>query len=116
MNSLETPCVLVMEADVLLKRDFASLLSIGGDLEIVISEAATIQELVDDIHKTRPNTVLFSESIPFSKTDSLSQLLMVRPMPRVVIVSEDSNWLHIINQEDRLVTDLKDLWTVIHPT
>jgi len=115
MISVKTPCVLVVEADVLLKRAFASLLTLGGDLEIVISEARDIQELLDDISKTKPDTVLFSESIPFSRIDSLTRILMIRPMPKVVIVSEDSNWLHIINQEDRLVTDLRDLLSVIHP-
>ena len=115
MISIKTPCVLVVEADVLLKRAFASLLTLGGDLEIVISEARNIQELLDDISKTKPSAVLFSESIPFSRMDSLSQLLMIHPMPKVIVVSEDSNWIHIFSQEDRLITDLSDLLFVINP-
>lgn len=110
-----TPCVLVMDTDVLLKRAFASLLTLGGNVEIVISEAVTVEELIDDICKTNPNAVLFSESIQFSQPDSLSHFLRIRPMPKVIIVSEDSNWLHVISREDKLVTDLSDLLFVIDP-
>jgi len=115
MISIKTPCVLVVEADVLLKRAFASLLTWGSDLEIVISEAGDVQELLDDISKTKPDVVLFSESIPFSRIDSLSHLLTIHPMPKVIIVSEDTNWIHIFSQEDKLVTDLSDLLLVIKP-
>jgi DNA-binding NarL/FixJ family response regulator len=115
MISIKTPCVLVADADVLLKRAFASLLTLGSDLEIVVSEAKDVQDLLDDISKTKPDAVLFSESIPFSHMDSLSHLLTIHPMPKVIIVSEDSNWIHIFSQEDRLVTDLSDLLSVIKP-
>lgn len=109
-----TPCVLLLKTDVLVKRAFASLLSLGCDLEIVVSEAVDTQELIDDISKTKPDAVLFSESIPFSQKDALSQLLMTRPMPRLIIVSQENNYLHIFSREERLVTDLSDLLTAIH--
>lgn len=113
MVLLTTPCVLVMNTDVLLKRAFASLLTLGNNVEIIVSEAIDIQELKDDICKTNPDAVLFSESIPFSRNDSLSQLFMLNPMPRLIVVSEETNWLRIISREERLVTDLSDILTII---
>ena len=102
-----------MDTDVLLKRAFASLLTLGSNVEIIVSEAKDIQELEEDICKTKPDAVLFSESIPFSRNDSLFHLLMLRPMPRLIIVSEETNWLRIFNTEERLMTDMGDLLTFI---
>jgi hypothetical protein len=111
-----TPCVLIMEQDVLLKRALASLLSLGRDVEIVVSEAVNIEELIIDINKINPDAVLFSESVRFSQSDSLSRILKVSPMPKLIVVSEESNWLYVINREDKLLTDLSDLLVVIEST
>ena len=110
----KTPCVLVMNTDVLLKRAFASLLTVGSNVEIVVSEAEDLQELMSDICKTNPDVVLFSESIPFSRKESLSQLLMLQPMHKLIVVSEESNLLNVFSREERLVTQLGDLLTFIN--
>lgn len=109
-----TPCVLVMHTDVLLKRAFASLLTLGCDVEIVVSEATNIQELVDDIFKTNPDVVLFSESIPFSREEALLQLLTLRPAPKLIVASQESNLLNIFSREERAITELNDLLTFIN--
>lgn len=109
-----TPCVLVMNTDVLLKRAFASLLTLGGNVEIVVSEAEDLQDLINDIYKTNPDAVLFSESIPFSRQESLTQLLMLHPSRKLIVVSEESNLLNVFSREERLVTELGDLLTFIN--
>ena len=114
MISTKTPCILVLKADVLVKRAFASLMTSGADFEVVVSEAIDIPELADDISKTKPDVVFLSISIPLAKTDSLSQLLIRHPGLRVVVVSDDSNWLHIFKHEDKLLTCLDDLLLVIN--
>ena len=107
------PCVLVVKADVLLKRAFARLLMLGSDVEIIVSEAADLEDLKDDICKTKPDAVLFSESIPFSQEESISQLLMLHPLHKLITVSEESNLLRVFTKEKRPVTELKDLLTAI---
>ena len=109
-----TPCVLVMSTDVLLKRAFAHLLTIGEDVQIVVSEAENVQELIEDIGKTNPDAVLFSESISFSRMESLSRLLMLNPMPRLIVASENRNALSIFSKEEKAVMNLNDLLTFIN--
>lgn len=107
------PCVLVMNQDVLIKRAFASLLDSGKVLDVVVSEAKDEWELTDDIDKTKPDVLCFSGSIPLVKMDSLPHLLMRHAGLKVIIVSEESNWLHMFKHEDRLVTSLQDLIQII---
>jgi len=109
-----TPCVLVMSTDMLMKRALARLLNMGSNVEIVVSEAVNIEDLMDDICKTSPNAVLFSESIPFSQRESLTRLLMVRPTLRLIVASEETNLLNIFSREERPVTELNDLLTFIN--
>jgi hypothetical protein len=66
-----------------------------------------------DVSKIQPNVVLFSESQPMAAKESLAQLLIGHPRLRIVVVSVDSNWLHIFNKEDMLLTSLDDLLAVI---
>lgn len=100
----------------LLKRVFARLLMLGSNVEIVVSEAVEIEELMDDICKTNPDAVLFSESIPFSQEESVSKLLMLHPLHKLIIVSEESNLLNVFIKEKRPVTELNDLLNVINVT
>lgn len=109
-----TPCVLVMNTDMLMKRALARLLNLGRNVEIVVSEAGDIDDLKDDIRKTDPDAVLFSESIPFSKREALTQLLMLRPSFRLIVASEETNLLNIFSREERPVTELNDLLTFIN--
>lgn len=103
-----------MSTDILVKRAFARLLMLGCNVEIVVSEAVDIEELMDDICKTNPDAVLFSESIPFSQEESISKLLMLQPLHKLIIVSEESNLLSVFIKEKRPITELNDLINVIN--
>lgn len=109
-----TPCVLVMNTDMLMKRALARLLNLGSNVEIVVSEAGNIDDLMDDICKTGPDAVLLSESISFSQRESLTQLLMLRPTLRLIVASEETNLLNIFSREEKAVTELNDLLTFIN--
>jgi DNA-binding NarL/FixJ family response regulator len=114
MTLFKPPCVLVLKPDVLLKRAFVSLLTAGNEFEVVVSEAKDLSELADDIFKIGPDIVFLSESMPLAKKETLIQLIVIHPGIKVVLVSEDSNWLHIFNKEDRLLTSLDDLLPIIN--
>jgi hypothetical protein len=102
-----------MKTDVLLKRAVIRLMDLEKGLEVVISDADDIKELAMDISKINPNVVLFSESQPLATKEVLAQLLISHPKIRVVTVSVSSNWLHIFDKEDKLLTNLEDLLTII---
>jgi len=110
----KTPCILIAEADILIKRALASLMILGGNFEVVVSEAMDISELANDIFKIKPDIVFFSVSTSFAGKDSLSQLILRHSGLKVVLVNEDSNWLHIFKHEDKLLTCIEDLLLVIN--
>ncbi len=43
----------------------------------------------------------------------LGHLLMINPELQVIIVSEDSNWVHIFHKKDMLMTRQSDLLDVL---
>jgi len=102
-----------MKTDVLLKRAVVRLMDLGHELEIVVSEAGDYSDFAMDVSKINPDVVLFSESHPMAAKESLTELLVSHPRFRVVVVSVDTNWVHIFNKEDKLMTSLDDLLTVI---
>ena len=107
------PCVLILQTDVLLKRAFISLMNLDKGLDIVISEAVDIPGFSMDVSKINPTAVLFSESQPMAAKESVAQLLMSNTRLRIIVVSVESNWLHIFDKEDLLLTSLDDLLAVI---
>jgi len=113
MVTTTAPCILVLQADVLIMRAFASLMMIGGEFEVAVSEALDVAELAADISKLKPHAVFISGSAPWSQKDSLAQLLIRHPGLKVIVVSNESNWLHIFRYEDRLLLQLNDLLQVI---
>jgi chemotaxis response regulator CheB len=113
MTSPNNFTVLVLKSDALLKRAVLSLMNLEKELEIVVSEAVDINKLATDVSKINPNVVLLSESQPLAAKETVAQLLVSHPKIRIVIVSVNTNWLHIYDKEDKLLTKLEDLLTVI---
>ena len=113
MFNPNTLTILVLKSDVMLKRAVLSLMNLEKELEIVISEAVDINKLATDISKINPNVVLLSESQHLAAKEVVTQLMVSHPKIRIVIVSVNSNWLHIYEKEDKLLTKLEDLLTVI---
>jgi DNA-binding NarL/FixJ family response regulator len=106
-------CILVMKTDVMLKRAVISLMGLEKDLEIVVSEAVDFTELAMDVSKINPNVILFSDTHPAAAKESLTQLLTNHSRLRIVVVSVKSNWLHIFDKEDMLLTSFDDFLGII---
>ena len=112
---MNKPSVLVLQKNSLLNQALDSIVvSSGSSLVVVASSAKNIQELLEDISGYKPDVVLLEESMPMAVKDTLADLLTIYPNLRVIIVSKDSNWVHIYNKQDMLLTRLEDLLTVIH--
>ena len=107
---MNTTCVVVTKQDSMLNRALTDLIhSSNCDLKIVTSGAKDVNELITDTSKIKPDVVILGESTPLARMDVLGNLLMSYPEMRVVVVSEESNWLHIFDKKDKLMARNSDL-------
>jgi chemotaxis response regulator CheB len=107
---MDTKCVLVTKQDSMLNRALTDLLhSSDCELKIITSGANDVHSLIAETSKVKPDVVILGESTPLARMDVLGNLLMSYPQMRVVIVSEESNWLHIFDKKDKLMTGHADL-------
>jgi DNA-binding NarL/FixJ family response regulator len=111
---VDKPSVLVLKRNSLLNQAMASILqSSSSKLKVITSSANDVQGLVDDIANHAPDVILLDESMTLANKESLTHLLMVYPNLRVIVASDDSNWLHIYRKKDMLMTRPGDLLNVI---
>ncbi|MGA2502733.1 MAG: hypothetical protein ABSG01_01430 [Anaerolineales bacterium] len=107
---MNTTCVLVTKQDSMLNRALTDLLqSSNCELRIITSGANDVHGLIAETSKVKPDIVILGESTPLARMDVLGNLLMSYPKMRVVVVSEESNWLHIFDKKDKLMTRNADL-------
>ena len=108
------PCVLAIMKDSVLGHAMTDLInSSEAGLIVVESEARTLEELIEEINTYNADVILLERSSPFAGEEALTKLLMLYPRLLVIIVNEDSNWLHIYRREDKLMTTSADLISAI---
>jgi DNA-binding NarL/FixJ family response regulator len=111
---MNTTCVLVTKQDSMLNRALTDLLqSSECELKIITSGANDVHGLIAETSKVKPDIVILGESTPLARMDVLGNLLMSYPQMRVVVVSEESNWLHIFDKKDKLMAQNSDLLDVL---
>ena len=104
---MNSPCVLVMKNDWLMKRALSSVLQDDEtDFQVCISEAIEVNELRAEIMRLNAGVVFIGETTSLAANGCISQLLTAQPNLKVIVVSEDSNWVHIFRREDRLLGSL----------
>lgn len=91
-----------------------SLLVDQSNLTILTGELNTQQELVDEIQHYMPDVVVMEEGTKLSTTESLVSLLMLYPEMRVIVMSEENNWLRVFGKEEVLMSQATDLVDLIH--
>ncbi len=105
-------CLLAVPNNTLLDRALASVILSGdSEIKLVTSAAKTMAELVSEISDLRAEIVVLSESMPLAAKEALISLLMSFTELRLIVVSEDTNWLHVFHKKDMLLTrqsDFKD--------
>lgn len=113
---MDTTCVLVTKQDSMLNRALTELLaSAGCEVKLISSAAKDVHSLIAETSEVKPDVVILGESTPLARMDVLGNLLMSYPQMRVVVVSEDTNWLHIFEKKDKLMTQHADLLEVLCP-
>ena len=111
MNPL---CILIVVTNTLLKQAMTNLLVNHSDMTVITRGIDTVQELVDEIARHTPEVVVLAEGTLLASADTLVSLLMLYPGLRVIVLSEESNWLHVFSKEEVLMTQAADLVDLIH--
>lgn len=108
-------CLIAVPKDTLLDRALANIL-IGArnELKLFTSAAKNLPDLVAEISDLKPDIVILAESMPLAAKDALGSLLMSHTELRVVVVSEDTNWLHVFHKKDVLMTRQVDFLDAIY--
>lgn len=108
---MKAPRVLILQENSLLSHALKSILRGSGahQLKMVTSEAKDFTNLVLDISELDPDYVLLEESAFATSKNQLIDLLKIYPGLRVIVISEESNLLHIYQNRDMLLTRPEDL-------
>lgn len=103
-------CFLVGRQDSLFKQLVAGLLrDLAENLNIFESNTADFEDLLNEISKMKPHLILLDDASPFSKESFLVGLLINRPNLPVIVLSENSNEMHIVRRETVLLKSSNDL-------
>jgi hypothetical protein len=107
-------CVLALKEDSLIRLTLINIISASEQgLTLIDSRAEDLAGLVGEIRRYGKDTILLVTSSAFSGEDALIELLLFNPKLSVIVINEDSNWLHIFRRNDRWLTSPTDLLDAI---
>jgi chemotaxis response regulator CheB len=108
-------CILAMQEHSLMNHALVTaLLSSIPEHSVVTTTANSLEALIAEISELNPDVVLLGEATPLAAKDTLAHLLMCFPELRVIVVSEDTNWLHVFHKKDLLLTRQSDLLDIVY--
>jgi len=108
-------CFIAGRKDTLFKNLVASLLNGRiDDMDVQESQADDFDGLLVEISEADPTLIMLDDSYPFSKDSFLVQILLHRPDLPVIVISEDSNLMHIVRKETKIIDSSKDLFNVVN--
>jgi DNA-binding NtrC family response regulator len=103
-------CFLAGRKDSLFKNLVATLLNdLIKDLDLHESQSEDLEGLLNEISKTDPTLILLDESSSFSDEFPLVSILMHKPGLPVIVISENSNFMHIVRRETQVINSSSDL-------
>ncbi len=102
--------VLVMKQNSLLNQALTALLKRADcEFQVIKSRANEPTSLIAETSKLKPDIVILGEANSLAREDTVGHLLILNEKIKVVIVSEDTNWIHIFHKKDMLMTQQTDL-------
>lgn len=108
-------CFLAGRSDSLFKNLIANLLNdLIKDLDFHESQADDLEGLLNEISETEPTLILLDNSSPFSGDFPLIRILMHKPGLPVIVISENSNFMHVIRRETQIINSSSDLVKAIN--
>ncbi len=83
-----------------------------------LDESRTIEfdALLNEIEALHPHLILLEEASPFSSASLMTRLLVALPELPLIVISEDSNLMHVIRCQTRLLSSSQDLIETITAT
>jgi len=111
MNSTR---ILVTQQSEVLTRALSDMLLVSqATHELISSTAQNIEEFMTETSGRVPNVMVLGESTPLAARETLAHLLTTFPMLRVIVISNDTNWLQIYSKKVLLMTRNSDLLQLI---
>jgi len=113
---LQNYCFLLVFKDGLFKQILSNLLvEMNNGFEIYESTAEDVDDLLTEVSKLSPDTILLQESSPLSKGACLIHILRAIPGRPVVVVSQEHNLMHVVHWRTVYVETVNDLIESIRP-
>ena len=113
-DCVKPPCVLAVLTASLFTVAVTSLLAAEPSLRVVASEATSFADLLREINCLDPDVILLEESMLLTTNTSLIDLMNTYSELRVIVVSENNNWLQVFRKKTQLITSAADLIEAIH--
>jgi len=115
VHTMKKRCFLAGKNDSLFKSLVASLLNdLINDVELQESHADDLEGLLNEISETDPTLILLADASPFSGESPLFRILMHKPNLPVIVISEDSNMMHIVHRETKIIKSSNDLVNAVN--
>jgi len=111
---VKPPCILAVLTASLFTMAVTSLLAAEADMRVIASEAVDFKGLLAEINCVKPDVILLEESMLMMTKTSVVELLNTYSELRVIVVSENNNWLQVFQKYTRLITSAADLIQAIH--
>ncbi len=86
----------------------------ADDLDLYENKTFDFDSLLDEIREAKPDMILLEEEAPFLENSLMIHLLTNVPNLPVIVISEDSNQMHVIRCRTRLLSSSRDLIEVIN--
>jgi hypothetical protein len=113
MNKL---CFLAIQKNSLFKQAVSSLIGKATNgIELYESEADNVEGLIKEISDMAPHVLLLEESSPLLNESVLAGLLMISPCVSVIVVSEETSFMHVVHRETIQLSSSIDLIEAINP-
>jgi hypothetical protein len=103
-------CFLAGRNESLFKNLVANLLiDLIADLDLYESQAEDLEGLLNEISKIDPTLIILDDSSSFSGESSIMSILMHQPNLPVIVIGMDSNLMHILRKETKIINSSNDL-------
>ena len=108
-------CFLAGRNDTLFKTFVANLLNgLIDELDMQESSADDLEGLLAEISDVELALILLDDSSPFSGDSLLVQILIHKPDLPVIVLSENSNLMHVVRRETTIIHSSKELVNAIN--
>jgi hypothetical protein len=90
------------------------LVDMTDNLDLLENKTVDFDGLLKEIREANPDMILLEEVSPFTQNSLLIRILVNIPDLPVIVISEDSNIMHIVRCDTRLLSSSRDLIDTIN--